>query len=285
MDGLICIADGGSTKSAWRVIQGNKIIHAYSTEGYNPYFMSRKEILRSLQEQTPALYPVDTVSQVYYYGAGCSNDDKCKIVQNAMQNYFPNAQVIVHHDLLASARALCGHQPGFAAILGTGMNTCTYDGKEITLNVDSLGYFLGDEGSAAYMSKKLLKDYLRGLLPVELKTAFSNTFHVGYEEILEALYHKPLPNRFLASFAPFLHEHIDHPYCIHLVTQSFRDFFEFVVSKYPDYQDQTFHCVGSIGYHFNEILRSVCKEWGMTVGKIIQSPIDDLVQYHLSTPV
>ena len=277
---MILIADGGSTKSSWCQLDetGNRVY--FNTEGYNPDFMGSKAIAASLEKSLPDTLLRDEATEVFYYGAGVSSAKKAEVVAKAMRRIFPQAQVTVDHDLLASARALLGRQPGFAAILGTGTNSCLYDGTRITHSVDSLGYFLGDEGSGSFIGKRLLRDYLRGLLPDGLQEIFREEFHLTREDILDRLYNQPLPNRFLAGFGKFTYDHNNISYCREIVLQGFETFFDNIVSHYPRYQDHTFNCVGSVGYNFRDALVQVAKSHGMEVGKIIRSPIDDLVSFH-----
>ncbi len=282
---MMLIADGGSTKSNWCLVKGDGMPNDYfNTEGYNPYFADTQSIIKSLESSLPEELNKYQIKHIYYYGAGCSTPEKNRIVEIAMQNVFKNAKVFVGHDLLASARALLGNTTGFAAILGTGTNTCLYNGKNITLNIDSLGYFLGDEGSGSYIGRKLLRDYMRRFLPAELHKTFLDTFGLSNEDILDALYNKPLPNRFLASFAKFVNDNRHLDYCSNIVHEGFTSFFENLVSKYPEYRSYSFNCVGSVGFNFADILSSVAEKYGMSTGKIIRSPIDDLVQFHLDFP-
>lgn len=277
------IADGGSTKSNWCFIDKNQEHPVYfNTEGYNPYFIDTASIIDSLRTSLPEDLNKEGIKQVHYYGAGCSTKEKNEIVVKAMQIVFPNAIVYVDHDLLAAARALLGRKQGFAAILGTGTNTCLYDGKDITYNIDSLGHYLGDEGSGSFIGKRLLRDYMRGLLPEVLHNNFVEQFGLSNEDILDALYNKPLPNRFLASFAKFVYDNNNLKYCRDIVKEGFTTFFNNLVCNYPNYQNYTFNCIGSVGYNFRDILSAVAKKKGMEVGKIIRSPIDDLVQFHLN---
>ncbi|MCB2379104.1 N-acetylglucosamine kinase [Hymenobacter sp. BT635] len=277
---MILIADGGSTKSSWCQLDetGNRVY--FNTEGYNPDFIKTEAIAASLDKNLPETLPRDEVREVHYYGAGVSSSKKADVIAQAMRQIFPNANVTVDHDLLAAARALLGRKPGFAAILGTGTNSCLYDGEKITYNVDSLGYFLGDEGSGSFIGKRLMRDYLRGLLPDGLQDIFRQEFNLTREDILDRLYNQPLPNRFLASFGKFAYDHNNISYCREIVLQGFETFFENIVLHYPNYQDYSFNCVGSVAYNFRDALTQVARHHSMEVGKIIRSPIDDLVSYH-----
>ena len=279
---MIIIADGGSTKTNWCLLNdaGQKIY--FNTEGYNPYFVSSEYIVESLFKGLPSDLDLDQVTEVNYYGAGCSTDDKQKIVSDAMANVFTKASIYIGHDLLAAARSLLGLDAGFAAILGTGTNTGLYDGKDISLNIDSAAYILGDEGSGCYIGKKLLTDYLRGYMPEVVRERFWETYKLTPEQVTDQVYTKPLANRFCASFSKFVYDNNVHAeYSGKIVKTSFVDFFENIVSHYPNYKDYTFNCIGSVGYNFRNVLEETAIEYGMKVGKIIRSPIDELVRYHV----
>ncbi len=191
---MILIADGGSTKTSWCLIEesGKKIM--FNTEGYNPYFSDTEYIIASMRKNTPTDLPIKQIKEVYYYGAGVHSDEKAGIVKKAMQEMFPDAVIEVGHDLLAASRALLKDKRGFAAILGTGTNTCIYDGEYIELNIDSLAYILGDEGSGCYIGKKLLSDYIRGYMPKNVRDTFWETFKLTPDDIINAIYTKPLAN-------------------------------------------------------------------------------------------
>jgi len=278
---MILIADGGSTKSSWCLVEAAGRRSFFNTEGYNPEFMGTAAIVASLRANLPDTLVPAAIAELHYYGASIDSPPKVAIVADALRAVFPQAVLTVEHDLLAAARALLGRQPGFAAILGTGTNSCLYDGERITYHVESLGYFLGDEGSGSYLGKRLLRDYLRGLLPADLEAAFRATYGLERDEILDHLYNQPLPNRFLASFAKFAYDHYDAGYCRDIVQQGFETFFQNLIAHYPDYQRHTFNCIGSVGYNFREALTQVITSHGMPVGKIIRSPINDLVDYHV----
>lgn len=279
---MIIIADGGSTKTNWCLVNNEGKKTHFDTEGYNPYFASKEYIIQSLQHNLPANLPIDLITEVNYYGAGCSTDDKRQQVADAMQVVFIKARINIGHDLLAAARALLGNSPGFAAILGTGTNTCLYDGKQITQNIDSGAYILGDEGSGCYIGKKLLADYLRGYMPEPVRQLFWDTYHLTPDDVNEQVYTQPRANRFCAGFSKFVYDnHVDVEYSYNLVRAAFQDFFRNLVTHYPNYQQYTFNCIGSMGYNFRNILEELVQENGMVLGNIIRSPIDNLVKYHL----
>lgn len=276
---MILIADGGSTKTSWCFINEKHEQIVFNTEGYNPYFSDTAYIIESLTKNLPDGFPADKIEEVNYYGAGVHNDSKAKIVAEAMQVVFPQATVNIGHDLLAAARALLGNNKGFAAILGTGTNTCVYDGNDITEHIDSLAYILGDEGSGCYIGKKLLADYLRGYMPEKERKAFWETYQLKEHEILDNVYTKPLPNRFCASFSKFASD-VSTPYTQNIVKTSFDDFFRNLVSHYNDYQSYSFNCIGSVAFGFKDILEEVAGNYGMKLGKIMKAPIDALVEFH-----
>jgi glucosamine kinase len=279
---MILIADSGSTKTDW-VLLDEKNSFRYKTVGYNPYFVDTENIYQSLTDKLTSQFDPRAVKEIYFYGAGCMERDMTAIVDKALTRCFVNANVMVGHDMLAAARALLGNKPGFAAILGTGSNTCLYDGNSVLKNIDSVGYLLGDEGSGSYIGKRLLRDYMRGYLPSELNEAFCAQYKYTNSEIFDHLYNKPLPNRFLAGFCMFADRHKEHEYIRKIVYDSFNDFFRNLVSRYEGFEKNTFNCIGSVGYIFRDILKEVATGYGMQTGKIIHTPIEDLVNYHLKT--
>ncbi|MGQ0828283.1 MAG: N-acetylglucosamine kinase [Bacteroidota bacterium] len=278
---MLLIADSGSTKTHWVLVDNKNVQSHYNTIGYNPYFIDSKGIYQSLSENLLSQLDGSAVTKVFFYGAGCSTTEKINIVQQAMATAFPKAELFVSHDLLAAARALLGDERGFAAIIGTGSNTCIYDGKEIEKNIDSVGYLLGDEGSGCYIGKKITRDFMRGYLPDDLKKNFDKKYNITAADIFDAMYNKPLPNRFLAGFAAFADENKEHPYIQKIVKESLNDFFKNLVSHYPGYSELTFNCIGSVGFVFRDILKEVAGSYKMRIGTLLQSPIEDLVKYHL----
>ncbi|MGI4874729.1 MAG: hypothetical protein ACRYFX_26540 [Janthinobacterium lividum] len=277
---MILVADGGSTKCSWCLLAGAHPTY-FTTEGYNPYFVDTPTIAASLRRGMPAAVQQAPVRAVHYYGAGVLSPAKAEVVAGALRQLFPQATIHVAEDLLAAARALLGREAGFAAILGTGTNSCLYDGERITQVVESLGYSLGDEGSGTFIGRVLLRDYLRGRLPAGLAGAFRVAYQLGeVSEVLNQLYSQPLPNRFLAGFAKFAGDHYHEPYCQEIVAQAFEAFFAQIVTHYPDYQRYALTCVGSVGYHFREALAAAATRHGMAVGHIMPAPIEALVRYH-----
>ena len=274
---MILIADSGSTKTTWSLLAGKQEISTFQTEGYNPYYVSGEYIATSLGRSMPEeINPAD-IKRVYFYGAGCE-EDRIAIMNHSLAGVFINAEVFVHMDLLAAARGLLGSGPGFVSILGTGSNTCLYDGEKIVHHIDSLGFMLGDEGSASYLGKKVLQDYLRGIMPVAVAHRFVKQYGVSREEIFNNVYTKPLANRYCAGFCKFLQ--LDCDYSRKTIRSGFRQFFENLVTLYPDYSSYSFNCSGSVGFVFREILEEVAAEFGMRTNKVLTGPIEGLVAYH-----
>src|SRR6185437_10309342 len=279
---MILIADSGSTKTDWCLLEAGVSTRFFETEGYNPYFVSSDYIIDSLDRALPAWVRRSAITAVYFYGAGCF-EDRAAIIREALGVCFPSAVSAVELDLLASARALLGHSAGFVAILGTGCNTCLYDGARIVLNIDSLGYLLGDEGSGFDLGRKVLSDYIRGYMPPAVANEFSERYGVSREAIMETVYTAPLPNRYCASFASFLLEsHSGNDYTLGVALQGFRDFFAHLVSHYPGYRQYTFNCVGSVAEAFRAVLAVVAGEYGMQMGRILRAPIQGLAEFHRS---
>lgn len=276
----ILIADSGSTKTDWRLLNSSREIEQAKTAGFNPFYQSEEDIRTELVNE---LLPQLSVSPdaVFFYGAGCSDERNRALVGHALRDVFPDASVEVEHDLLAVARALCGNEPGIACILGTGSNSCLYDGRSIVMNVPSLGFMLGDEGSGGFLGKLLVTDYLNGDLPKPLAKRFMSRYNnLSKEEILENVYKKPFPNRYMASFSKFLFDHAREPYAFELVFSAFKLFLRKNVCKYPDYREYPTHFTGSVAFYFNSILRAACEEYGIVLQKVTESPIAGLLLFH-----
>lgn len=278
---MILIADSGSTKTDWRLIDEQKKIHQFSSQGINPYFQNSSEIAALIKTELLHFSAAAKASTIFFYGAGCRADDKKQIVREALLENFPGAQISIETDMLGAARSVCGHQPGIAAILGTGMNSCVYDGSEITENRLSLGYILGDEGSGAHLGKTLIIKYLNDELPETLALRFSERFKISKDEIIDAVYKKPMPNRFLASFSKFIYQNLKEQVMIDLVSKCFAEFFDRHICKYPQHKTLKLSCVGSVAFYYSNILRAVAENKGVNIDTIVETPIAGLTLYHL----
>lgn len=273
------IAESGSTKTDWRVIDNAGKIEQFITKGFNPFHQKSEAISEEIKlNLLPFLKTA--VKQVHFYGAGCSSPSMCGIVESALNECFQEAEIHVEHDLLAAARGLCGHEKGIACILGTGSNSCVFDGVNITANIPALGYILGDEGSGSYMGKRFIADFLIGKLPEKLEKDFTEKFGLTKDKIFEAVYMQPMPNRFLASFGKFLFQRIDDPYVMDLVRSSFVDFFDRYICRYEGYAELPVHFTGSIAFYFSKILNDVATEKQVRIGRIVETPAAALVLYH-----
>lgn len=278
---MMLIAESGSTKTDWRAIDNTGKIEQFITKGFNPFHQKSEAISEEIKQNLLPSLKV-SVNEVHFYGAGCSSAAMCAIVEKALNECFPDAEIHVEHDLLAAARGLCGHEKGIACILGTGSNSCVFDGVNITANIPALGYILGDEGSGSYMGKRFVADFLIGKLPEKLAKDFAEKSGLTKDKIFEAVYMQPMPNRFLASFGKFLFQRLDEPYVMDLVRQSFVDFFDRYICRYPDYQSMPVHFTGSIAFYFSKVLNDVAAEKQVRVGKIIETPAAALTLYHTS---
>lgn len=276
---MILIADSGGSKIDWRLLRKDRTIGQANTPGFNPYYQPITD-LRETLSTTIAPLATEEVRGIFFYGAGVSSEKNQEVVKNCFLEFFPKATIEIGWDLLAAARALCGHEPGIACIMGTGSNSCLYDGKEIIGNVANLGWILADEGSGANIGRKFLVDYLREKCPPTLAKQFHERFPFTREEFLERVYQKEKPSAFLASFMRFIFQHLDEPYCYKLVYNSFLEFYENNVMRYPGYKDLKVHFTGSVGFYFSDILRQVANDKGITVKNILESPIAGLTLYH-----
>lgn len=276
------IADAGATKIQWMVTDGRQTYGPYETSGFNPYFMAPRVLEDILDKELVPYLKTETIRQVFYYGAGCSTAQKCGVVDEALRDEFPRADCDIQHDLLGAARALLQREPGIACILGTGSNSCLYDGKNVVENVRSLGYLFGDEGSGAYLGKLLLTEFLRERMPENIRNAFDKRYGYSLENILDAVYNKPAPNQFLSSFSRFLGDQAQDPFIQKIIEKNFRDFFTEQVTQYTGYRTIPVGVVGSVGFHFQNTFKKIAAEFGVTVGEFIQAPIEGLVRYHTS---
>ena len=277
---MILIADSGSTKTDWCLCNEGTPILAVQTQGINPYHQTEEAIELVLAEELlPQLTRLPDSLHVIFYGAGCANDTACGRVREAMQRVLAADDITIHSDLLGAARALCGHEEGIACVLGTGSNSCLFDGKDIIANVPPLGYILGDEGSSAVLGCRLVGDCLKNQLPEAVRNEFLAEYDLTQETILEKVYRQPLANRFLASLTPFLSKHREVPEVHTLLVESFVDFFVRNVKQYRR-PWLPIHFVGSIANAFKTELKEAAESLGMELGYILKSPMEGLVKFH-----
>lgn len=273
------IADSGSTRTTWQVADYTILVKEHQTGGINPFYQTEKEIsdllLHSLVPDL-AKFPIE---EVFFYGAGCAFDDKKKMVSAALSRHYPDAAIQVESDLLGAARGLFQHEKGIACILGTGSNSCEYDGSIITKNISPLGYILGDEGSGAVLGKTFIGDCLKYQLPEWLREKFLDEYELTPAMILDRVYKQPFPNRFLASFTPFLGAHLEEPSIFNLVYDSFDAFFVRNIAHYAT-EDLPLGFVGSIAWHFRDVLEIVASEHQLSISTIMTNPVEGLRFYH-----
>ena len=287
---MILIADSGSTKTDWCLCNQGTILCNIQTQGINPYHQSEEAIEAVLREELlPQLtqhsaFNIQNTIDIVFYGSGCANETACNRIKKAIHKVLETKDITVHSDLLGAARALCGHEEGIACVLGTGSNSCLYNGKEITANTPPLGYILGDEGSSAVLGRRLVGDCLKNQLPEAIRDEFLTEYGLTQEIILEKVYRQPLANRFLASLTPFLSKHREVPEVHNLLVESFVAFFVRNVKQYRR-PWLPIHFVGSIANAFAPELKEAAESLGMELGTIMRSPMEGLIKYHTSGEV
>jgi glucosamine kinase len=281
MQPVTLIADSGSTKAEWTLLANGKK-KTFFTQGISPYFFTTEQMAELVQNELGKKLKNVVVENLFYYGTGCANPQNAKNVKKALTTVFPDAKIVVNHDLMAAARALCGHGKGIACILGTGSNSCYFNGKKIVTNSPGLGYVLGDEGSGAYLGKKVIQYYLYNTFDDELRARFDARFETNSVEILENVYKKPLPNRYLAGFTMFLAENRGHYMVENILEDGLNDFFFQHLNKYREVWTLPVHFVGSVAYGFKDIIQQLCESYEFELGKILKNPMPGLIEYHQS---
>jgi len=276
------IIDSGSTKTEWAAMDGNNVVERFITKGFNPYYTKVEEITRSIGEGLPASVNVTKIRNVYFYGTGCSSTENCQLVQSVLHKFFPEATISVNHDLQGAALALLKNKKGIACILGTGSNSCLWDGKEIIENVPSLGYLLGDEGSAVYLGKLLLKKILGEQADQEISRSFYKYIGMSFTDALHKIYKDSEAKHWIGELSPFVTTNINHPQIKEIAKQNFKDFIENQVSVYTGFRDLEISFLGSVAYHLQDVLKEVMEESGLKTGLILKSPMEGLIEYYKS---
>lgn len=279
---MILIAESGSTKTDWRLIDKNKSVQKVQTPGFNPYFQSSEEIITEL-ERSLRPFVNEQVQHIYYYGTGVTDEVKGKVMSNALMHVFPETLATeTYSDVVAAARATLGDNAGIACILGTGSNSCFFDGSKIEFQVPPLGFWLGDEGSGGHLGKSLILAYLHKELPQDVRTAFEEKYGViDRITVIDHAYRQPFPNRYFAAFSEFVSEHRENDFIKELIRSSFGLFFDKYLVKYPGYQQYPIGFAGSIAFYYTDFIREAASERNMQTGRIVKSPIDGLVGFYL----
>lgn len=278
---MLLIADSGSTKTDWRLVGANNQVRVIQTDGFNPYYQTVDQMTATLRAQLVPNVEDALVTDVFFYGTGCTGPAVNHIVADSLRTVLPNVQTIeINSDMLGAARAAAGREPGIVCILGTGSNACCYDGKQIRRGIQSLGFWLGDEGSGGYLGKTLVRGFFQERLPTDLHEAFRSRYALDRTTLLENAYQKPFPNRYFASFTPFLSDHMVHPYVTKLVTDAFGLFLVTYVERFPEAHEWPVHFVGSIAHYFATFLRQAVAQTGLVMGQIMKAPAGQLVDFH-----
>ena len=273
------IADSGATKCQWTLVLGSQK-KTINTIGISPYFLSTDEIVATIGKGFNKKVDTAIIDAVYFYGTGLSNPVNVIAIKKALKTVFPNAILDIQTDLVAVARATCKHDKGVACILGTGSNTGYYNGKKIAKNSPGLGYVLGDEGSGAYLGKKVLQYYLYKTFDEELMHSFESKYQINKDQILDAIYKQPLPNRYMASFAQFLSEHRGHYMIENIIEDGINDFFFAHLNKLNESWLYPIHFAGSVAYVFRDVIKQLATAYELEIGSIVKSPMDGLIAYH-----
>lgn len=277
---MILIVESGSTKTDWILANKECIIASCSTKGLSPYFVTSSDIENVIKNEVLPTFGDNYPEKIFFYGSGCSTNANKNIIISGFIRVFDKSEIIVEHDLMASVHALFSNHKGIACILGTGSNTCLYDGSKIIQGINSLGYVLGDEGSGAYLGKKLIKAYFYNEIPADLALLFKTEYNISLENVLDAIYKQPSPNKYLAGFSPFLKKNIQIPYVRNFVKETFVDFINKMILCYPNYKNYPLGFVGSIAQVYEDVLTEVTNDFGMKIEKISKNPIQDLLKYH-----
>jgi N-acetylglucosamine kinase-like BadF-type ATPase len=277
----LLIAESGSTKTDWcLIIKGKK--KNMQTQGINPYFMNETEMRSILERELKIDASKTDIEEIHFYGAGINSEDKKKLIARCLKHKFKGSKVNTYSDMLACARATCQHQKGIACILGTGSNTAFYNGKKISFKTPSLGYLLGDEGGGTYIGRKVLQYFLHEIFDNDLMKAFRAAYPEDVDAILESVYRKPLPNRYLANFTNFVFQHRGHYMIENIAEDCLNDLFINHLLRYPQIHKTAVHFTGSVAFYLKDILQNLCEQYEIECGQIVQYPMKGLIAYHTS---
>ena len=288
------IIDAGSTKMEWILLDGEEVKTRFTTDGFNPNYAERQcleNIIHLVETRFIASPDCETpfsrrdksasLQAIHYYGTGCGSEQNCQIIKEIFQHHFPKAEIHVTHDLMAACHAVLGHEKGIACILGTGSNSCLYNGMDIMGKAVSLGYLVGDEGSGMHIGRELMRSYFYGFMPEDVRRQFEAEYHLELKDFIRHLYHEDQPSKYLASFAKFAGEHQNVSFIHDLVKGCFNAFVEAFVLRYAECKTMKVSFVGSIAYHFQDILKESLEDYGLMMGMVIKTPADGLIRYFM----
>lgn len=278
---MIAIVDGGSTKCDWVILdEFGKIFLKTETIGFNPNIILPDLIVSEIEKNQNLTSIKERMQSVFFYGSGCGLVENQAIVERELQKVFKNAEIIVKEDLTAAAYAAYNGKPAIVCILGTGSNSCYFDGETVRRELPSLGFLIGDEGSGSAMGKHLLRRFFMKKLPEDLHQKFQEKYQLTIEDALKNMYHNPRANAYLADFNKFVVENKSHPYFQNMVFDEMKNYLDYQVLPYAEAKNSEINFIGSIAYYYEDILRSAAAELNLTVGRIVQKPIESLVAYH-----
>lgn len=279
---MVAIVDSGSTKSDWVILDDfKKVFLKTETIGFNPNFINRELIVPEIEKNSSLILVKNSITKIFFYGSGCGVKKNCETIEEELGRIFTKAEIVVKEDLMAAAYAAYSGKPAVVCILGTGSNSCYFDGQNLKIELPSLGFLMGDEGSGSAIGKQLVRRYFMKKLPADLHTEFEQTYGLKIEDALKNMYHSPRPNAWLADFNKFVIERKDHPYFKNMVYEEMKNFFEYQVIPYQESKEAEINFIGSIAYYYETILRSVAAELHLNVGHVVQKPIESLVDYHI----
>ena len=279
---MILIADSGSTKCSWALCdQNGMLIKEIRTIGFNPYFIDKENILKELDQSNLAEHS-EKIKEVFFYGAGCSSIDKNNIISESLQSFFIKSKIVIKHDIDAACYAMYKGMPNITCILGTGSNSCFYDGVNIIENAPSLGFLLGDEASGNYFGKKILNLYFNNIMPEDLKVKFESGFESDLSIIKENIYNNNRSNVYLSKYFPFITENKDHPLIQEIIYSALNDFFNLHVFCYDEYRNLEINFIGSVAYFLSDEINMVAKKNNCKIGSIIKNPINNLIDFHFN---
>ena len=272
------IIDAGSTKMGWILMEGHEVKAHFVTKGFNPNYSPIQDLVETCHG---ASLP-NGIQSIHYYGTGCGNEQNCNVIKEVFQKQFPNAEIHVTHDMMAACHAVLGHEKGIACILGTGSNSCLYDGENIAEKAVSLGYMVGDEGSGMHVGREVVRSYFYGFMPEDLRQQFEAEYHLELKDFIQNLYHSGQPSKYLATFAKFAGGHQTNTFIKELVKGCFKSFVEDFIMRYAECKSLKISFIGSVAFHFKDILKETLADYGLTLGEVMPSPAEGLIRYYQS---